>query len=363
MNAVLWFRRSRGRAGAAPVGVPADAHGVGVLCSAAVGDAAVDERALQITPPRLGFVEGDVSFWRPGAGDWEAAQVNLPLAPGDALATQRRQARGADRRAARSCAPPTTRSCGSRARSRTSSSSRSRAGQRHDRLRELQARAPCCRSTRRTRTMTMARDGYYRVDVGAASDPRRSCAAPARPAVTPAGGQRGRGGAPASRSSIEGSAGGQLTVGAAPGFDDWDRWSYDRADRLPRRAALVQRCRPTSTAPRSSSARELALRQHVRPRLGPVRRCRPAGRPYTYGRWLYDPFYGWSWVDYAPVGLGAVPLRPLGLRRLLGLGAGAGRGGASLRAGAGGLLRRSGLLGRHRPPVRELGRRSAGASR
>src|SRR5262249_23875904 len=37
------------------------------------------------TPPRLGFMEGEVSFWRPGAEDWSAAQINMPLAPGDAL--------------------------------------------------------------------------------------------------------------------------------------------------------------------------------------------------------------------------------------------------------------------------------------
>ena len=37
------------------------------------------------TPPRLSFVDGSVSFWRPGADDWVPAQINTPLAPGDAL--------------------------------------------------------------------------------------------------------------------------------------------------------------------------------------------------------------------------------------------------------------------------------------
>jgi hypothetical protein len=39
------------------------------------------------TPPRLSYLNGDVSFWRPGAPDWGAAQVNTPLAPGDELYT------------------------------------------------------------------------------------------------------------------------------------------------------------------------------------------------------------------------------------------------------------------------------------
>src|SRR5213593_1706151 len=38
-----------------------------------------------ITPPRLRFTDGAVSFWRPGADDWVTAQVNTPLAAGDDL--------------------------------------------------------------------------------------------------------------------------------------------------------------------------------------------------------------------------------------------------------------------------------------
>ena len=36
-------------------------------------------------PPRLGFMDGEVSFWRPGAEDWAPAQQNTPLAAGDHL--------------------------------------------------------------------------------------------------------------------------------------------------------------------------------------------------------------------------------------------------------------------------------------
>src|SRR5262249_4268272 len=34
-------------------------------------------------PPRLSYVDGEVSFWRPGATDWAPAQLNTALAPGD----------------------------------------------------------------------------------------------------------------------------------------------------------------------------------------------------------------------------------------------------------------------------------------
>src|SRR5215470_18335367 len=35
------------------------------------------------TPPRLSYVNGEVSYWRPGAADWAPAQINTALAPGD----------------------------------------------------------------------------------------------------------------------------------------------------------------------------------------------------------------------------------------------------------------------------------------
>ena len=37
------------------------------------------------TPPRLGFVDGEVSLWRPGAEIWVPAQMNTAFAAGDSL--------------------------------------------------------------------------------------------------------------------------------------------------------------------------------------------------------------------------------------------------------------------------------------
>src|SRR2546426_975763 len=42
------------------------------------------------TPPRLSYVDGEVSFWRPGASNWAPAQVNTPLAAGDETYTGNR---------------------------------------------------------------------------------------------------------------------------------------------------------------------------------------------------------------------------------------------------------------------------------
>ncbi len=41
--------------------------------------------SAEVTPPRVSYIYGEVSFWRPGAEDWAPARVNTPLAPGDVL--------------------------------------------------------------------------------------------------------------------------------------------------------------------------------------------------------------------------------------------------------------------------------------
>src|SRR5437762_1757636 len=50
-------------------------------------DAQAPAQATEVTPPRVSYIYGDVSFWRPGAEDWAPAMVNTPLAPGDVLYT------------------------------------------------------------------------------------------------------------------------------------------------------------------------------------------------------------------------------------------------------------------------------------
>src|SRR5687767_13510108 len=63
-----------------------------VLLLAAAGPAFADgpePEAGGITPPRLSYVDGQVSYWRPGSEDWIPAQLNMALAPGDQLHTGR----------------------------------------------------------------------------------------------------------------------------------------------------------------------------------------------------------------------------------------------------------------------------------
>src|SRR5262245_48746459 len=56
-----------------------------MLLGSAPARAAIEDADISRTPPRLSFMNGDVSFWRPGAEDWSPARLNTPLAPGDTL--------------------------------------------------------------------------------------------------------------------------------------------------------------------------------------------------------------------------------------------------------------------------------------
>ncbi|MGK2952777.1 MAG: FecR domain-containing protein, partial [Thiobacillus sp.] len=56
-----------------------------LFVSAAV--AANDDEVWMPTPPRLSFIDGEVSYWREGAEDWALARPNLALAVGDAFYT------------------------------------------------------------------------------------------------------------------------------------------------------------------------------------------------------------------------------------------------------------------------------------
>src|SRR5262245_64560881 len=42
----------------------------------APGDAPAAAEAPDVTPPRISYINGQVSFWRPGADDWTPAKVN-----------------------------------------------------------------------------------------------------------------------------------------------------------------------------------------------------------------------------------------------------------------------------------------------
>ena len=298
MNAVRWLTRNIGWRGR----LQSTAGRVAmvtllVLSTGRIAGAAIEAPSGAAAPPiRLGFVEGDVLFWRPGSGDWEAARKNIPLAAGDALATRNGKlemqiARQSFFRAAdgtelelKSNEPGFLQVAVS-------------GGSVVVDARELHAQA--IEIDTPNATVGIQRDGFYRVDF--ASESTRVVVRRGGEASVTAMGGTVTVVASGEAADITGNPTGESTTSAAPPFDEWDRWNYARADQYlaaPRSNAVSADIYGTEDLEQYGSWRYSGTYGRV---WAPY--SVPAGwSPYSDGRWLWDPFYGWSWVDYSPWG-------------------------------------------------------------
>ena len=151
---------------------------------------------------------------------------------------------------------------------------------------------------------------------------------------------------------------------AASEPDAWDRWNYERSDQLSTRVSY--RYVPDDVY--GVDELDHNGRWRVVPRYGSVwiRRASAAGwAPYTAGRWVRDPYYGWTWVDDAPWGWAPFHYgRWVYVDDYWGWAPGPDRRPPVLRAGAGRVLLRRPDLDRVRlrNAAARLDRRSAGAN-
>ena len=254
--------------------------------------------AVGRTPPRLSFVDGQVSFWRPGAQDWTQAQANMPLAPGDQLYT----------------GSPGNLEVQIGARAFVRAGANTQLGLENQEPDFLQFKVAAGYAAFDVRTLepghTLEVDtpnaafliehtGYYRVTVSGESTSfvtRRGGRATATPASDEAVDV-----APSEELVVEGTASPQVASYVAPQLDAWDKWNYARTDDL--LDAVSARYVP----PGVYGANDLDDygKWRVVPTYGPVwvPTGVPAGwAPYTTGSWVMDPYYGWTWVDTAPWG-------------------------------------------------------------
>lgn len=298
MNAVRWLTRGSGRRGRLVSAARRFALVVLlVLSSGTVAGAAIEAPGgVNTTPVRLAYIEGDVLFWRPGAGDWEAARANIPLAAGDALAAgdgklELQIGRQSFIRAAD----------GTQLRLKNNEPDflqvEVSGGYLVIDAREL--RHDAIEIDTPNSVVSIRTDGYYRLDVGDHST-RVVVRRGGQASVTPTGGTVA---VVATGDAVEitNHSPPELTAMAAPGFDEWDRWNYDRADSFqaaPRSYAVSQDVYGTEELEQYGSWRYVGTYGRV---WAPY--SVPTGwSPYSDGRWLWDPLYGWSWVDYSPWG-------------------------------------------------------------
>ena len=268
-----------------------------LVTGASPAAAAGEDDRVGRTPPRLSFIDGQVSFWRPGDKDWQPALLNIAVAPGDLLYT------GADANLELQV--------GGRAFLRAGGDTqlglvshepdylqlKVTAGHAALDVRDL-AGGQTIEVDTPNAALTIDRPGYYRVDV---TEPSTAFVArrggPAL--VTPAGGQ------PSDIESgeqavIDGTTTARLATYPAPATDQWDRWNYERTD------WLLEASSDRYVPPDIYGTDDLDRygNWQVEPTYGRiwVPSVTPGWAPYSTGRWMWDPYYDWTWVDDAPWG-------------------------------------------------------------
>ena len=266
------------------------------LCSFAAL-AQEDGQKTAASPLRLSYVAGEVSFSRYGAEDWVEARLNTPLAAGDALYV----GRDSDLEL----------QMGSRAFVRADDDTQlTLVNQTAD---FVQFKVTSGRVSFDLRTLpagysvevdtpnavfTIDRTGYYRVDVD--GDVHFITRRGGRAIMVPAGGQA-MSIHPSEEIVVKGSTVARAETYVAPELDRWDRWNYDRTDGLV--DAVSERYLPSGIA----GAYDLDHygRWRVVAEYGPVwvpDAVAPGWAPYSTGRWVWDPYYQWTWIDDAPWG-------------------------------------------------------------
>src|SRR5881397_3347892 len=263
------------------------------------GAAAAIPRGAGPTPPRLSFADGEVSFWRPGAEDWAPAKVNTPLAAGDSLYTgdnanlELQVGPGAFVRAGAGTELGVESLESDLQQFKLTSGHAAIDARRLPQGQAIEVDTP-------NGAFTIDHPGYYRIDV----EENRTTFTTRRggeATLVPANGEATDVGAD-QQVVLEGSDTPQLATNAAPDPDDWDRWNLDRSGHEAEPSPSTRYVSPEVTG-----AEDLDRNGEWReaPRYGHVwvpHEVPPDWAPYSTGRWIYDPYYGWTWVDDAPWG-------------------------------------------------------------
>ena len=250
------------------------------------------------TPPRISLLDGQASFWRPGAQNWAPAVLNTPLEPGDSLYT------GPDTTAEVQIGPHAYVRLRDSTQLQVSDVEpdflqiKLTAGEASLDVREI-APGHTIEVDTPNAAYTVERRGYYRLNVDEDSTSfvtRRGGAAE----VTPAGQGTTRID-PGEELVVSGTDDARLQGYAAPELDEWDRWNYERTDYL--LESISARYVPAGVY--GASELDQYGRWRSVDQYGPVwiPTSVPQGwTPYSAGHWIYDPLFGWTWVDNAPWG-------------------------------------------------------------
>lgn len=250
------------------------------------------------TPPRLSFIDGEVSYWRTGADEWARARPNLALAEGDAFyagAGSNFEVQFGSRSFVRADAY-TQLSLLQQDAQRIQFKLAS--GRVSFDMRSLAVGNAVEVSTPNA-VFIIEHPGYYRVEVNSGDTHFITRRGGEATVITADG--RSLGIYPSEDIVVTAGNPARVATYAAPAPDAWDRWNDARSDRLGE--SISARYLP----PDIYGAEELdhAGRWRVVPSYGAV--WIPHGvsagwAPYSTGYWVWDPYYQWTWIDDAPWG-------------------------------------------------------------
>jgi hypothetical protein len=256
------------------------------------------EAPVEATPPRVSYVHGEVSFWRPGGQDWAPATLNMPLAPGDVLYA--------------GPAGNVEVQIGPRAFVRAAYGAQLGLDNQEPDFVQLRATSGYTAIDLRELTpghtveldtpgaaFTMERAGYYHAEVGPDSTTFRAHRG-GTATMTPPGGTA----APVASNQqvvITGGDAPAVQTSAAAPLSAWDHWNYQRSDYLTQPASAKY----VSSGVYGAEALDQYGSWRTVETYGSVwvPGGMPAGWvPYSTGRWIWDPRFGWTWLDEAPWG-------------------------------------------------------------
>jgi hypothetical protein len=257
-----------------------------------------EEAPAEATPPRVSYLHGDVSLWRPGAQDWTAAALNMPLAPGDVLYA--------------GPAGNVEIQVGPRAFVRAAYGAQIGLDNQEPDFLQLRVTSGYAAADLRELppghsveldtpggAFTMEHPGYYHAEVGTDTTTFRTHRGGSA-TLTPSGGTA-TAVAPNQQVVITGGASPQVETAAAGPLSTWDRWNYQRSDYLTQPASakyVPAGVYGAEALDQNGSWRSVETYGSVWVPAGV-----PAGwSPYTTGRWIWDPRFGWTWLDEAPWG-------------------------------------------------------------
>ena len=250
------------------------------------------------TPPRISYLHGEASFWRPGAQDWSAAQLNVPLAPGDTLYAGPGGTIEVQIGAAAFVRVTAGTQLGLDNQDANYLQFRVTAGHAALDLRQLAPGMTVELDTPNV-TFSVAPGGYYHADVDESST-TFAVYNGGNASMTVAGGAASVMTAN-QQVVIRGTDTPEVAAGPAPALTAWDRWGFERTESLARPASVHY----VPTAMYGTEALDQFGTWRTVETYGAV--WVPAGTPpgwvpYSTGRWIWDPRFGWTWLDDAAWG-------------------------------------------------------------